>query len=179
VLSQIGELYDSGLIDEYSTKFLIRFVFNNNNNLSIISDILLSRNDNVGRAQFLKFFIEPQVMSPPSSSIPIVPPVGFNWSDTASPIDPVVAIGRTNSSAIGPTLIIPRAIRLSGPPEIPKDSPDSMKSTNPGSSIDVSPPNVLSLTRDTTGTSQPSPPKEWKNALVVMPCDNGNRVVHD
>jgi hypothetical protein len=172
VLEKIGELLDNEYIEEYYGKYLIKFIFLNNYNLFIIHDILNSRRDDIGKSQFLKFFVDGKSSECPTPppSVPLVPVV-FDWSDTASPIDPTTS-GFPNDSPVGVPLLIPRAIRLNGgAPEIPKDSLDSMRSTNPCSSIDVSPPNILSLTRETTGTSLTSPPKEWKNNLIVVPCD--------
>ncbi len=167
VLSLIGDLLDNGLIREQEAIDSIKFVMETLENVLAYSDLLEARKDLFGKARFVKLFLAGRsgdLTTPPFTSTPIVPATIFDCSSIDESATPV-------------PLVYPKAIRIATVPIIgtavwpciraattePKESPESAKSTNPGSSIEVSPPNnTLSLTRETTACSNTSPQTGWK-----------------
>jgi hypothetical protein len=178
VLTLIGDLLDSGLIKDQEAMLCIGYIVQSPDNVLVMSDLLEARKDVLGKARFVKLFLASrnnvcggdnisnhQGPSPQCASTPIVPATIF---DCHSSLD---------DNAVSPVpLVYPKAIRIATMPLIgaavwpcvrgnstePKESPESAKSTNPGSSIEISPPNnTLSLTRETTACSNTSPPKAW------------------
>jgi hypothetical protein len=187
VLSLIGDLLDNGLIKDQDAVEGIKFVMESLENVSAFSDLLEARKDLFGKARFVKLFLagrvttscDPPVTTPPFTSTPIVPATVFDCSSVDERVSPV-------------PLVYPKAIRIATVPILgtavwpyiraattePKESPESAKSTNPGSSIEVSPPNnTLSLTRETTACSNTSPQTGWKPFGKKCPVDHDSDVV--
>lgn len=199
VLSLIGDLLDAGLIGDNDASECIQFVVRTAENVSIMSDLLNARESFSGKARFLKLFVAGQtraewrglttpipVIPGPTAVTPIVPTTILDWSSSNNSVStPSGSLACENSAT---PLIFPKAIRLPVSAAVlpciretnalPKDSPDSMKSTQAGSSIEVSPPNALSLTRETTGCSQStSPPKDAVGAFSVKRLPSQNDVM--
>lgn len=170
VLSLIGDLLDNGWINDQDGIRCIKFAIESDENVRVLSDLMEARKELSAKAKFIKLFLagrpplhNPADTTPPTASTPIVPATIFDCSSTDESTSPV-------------PLIYPKAVRIATVPILgtamwpcirgsmcePKESPESAKSTNPGSSIDASPPiNTLSLTRETTACSHVSPPKTW------------------
>ena len=103
VLCQLGELLDAGYLTNQQVSECFRAIFNQNTNVGIYEDLLASRNTMLGKAQFIKLYME------------------FSTETThALELSPPLLVPR------------PHAPNLSAIVE-PKDSPESMKSTHDGS----------------------------------------------
>ena len=158
VLSQIGDLLDTGLLSESHTGILLDLLLRGEL-VSGISDLLASRKTPAGKAQFLKVFLTVYASKPPQHfgySTPV--PSYHEWQ--LPPPTPFVDLPHSMTRSASPPLRLPTALRP--PPgssvklgsicenlartisvEDPKLSPESFKSTNAGSSVDsssVSPP---------------------------------------
>ena len=109
VLQAIGELLDAGLLTSEEAGECIQFVMRSGVNVDAVSDLLKSRRNGVGQAQFLKLFFNNN---------------NFDWIDNKA----------------SPPMRFPTAVRPMVPfifeeeDRYPKESPESGKSTNVGSS---------------------------------------------
>lgn len=204
VFRLLGDLLDNGLLSEPETGILIDLILRGGE-LNGISDLLDARKTFLGKAQFLKIFLN--VTSSSSSLIHHKPsPAGgfttpvphHDWQLSSTgglynlpPQTPFVEFPSSMIRSASPPLRFPAAqrpppmklssirenllVRTASLEEDPKQSPESLKSTNAGSSVDETPsatPPAGTLTRDSSQTMPNISRASPENSQTSSTCCN-------
>ena len=188
VFRLLGDLLDNGLLSEPETGILIDLILRGGE-LNGISDLLDARKTVFGKAQFLKIFLSSSLIhhkpSPAGGFTTPVPHHDWQLSSTGGlynlpPQTPFVEFPSSMIRSASPPLRFPAAQRPPAPMKLssirenllvrtasledPKLSPESLKSTNAGSSVDetasATPPAgtlTLESTQTMTNISRASP----------------------
>ena len=147
LLTTIGELMDDNLLSEAEVGSLFELAFRGDKEAGHLADLLEARPSLTGKAQFLRIFL----------SISGMYPSGFTTPAPTSYMHPTpfVDLPSPMVRSASPPMRFPMAVRPAGcqklvciqedlvrgqstEEEDPKLSPESYKSTNVGSSVDVS-----------------------------------------